>query len=88
MIAGIIKVLLYAFLAYTIFLVFRFFRALNKAARPQRTAKRVSGTMVKDEFCNTYLPKEDAIREVNKGKEYYFCSQKCRQKFLEQKKSQ
>jgi YHS domain-containing protein len=44
--------------------------------------------MVKDEFCNTYLPKEDAIREVNKGKEYYFCSQKCRQKFLEQKKSQ
>jgi uncharacterized protein len=88
MIAGIIKVILYAFLAYTIFLVFRFFKALNKAARPQRTAKRVSGTMVKDEFCNTYLPKEDAIREVYKGKEYYFCSSECRQKFLEQKKSQ
>jgi YHS domain-containing protein len=88
MITGIIKVILYAILAYTVFLVFRFFKALNKAVKPQRTAKRVSGTMVKDESCNTYLPKEDAIREVYKGKEYYFCSSECRQKFLEQKKSQ
>jgi len=88
MFVGIIKVILYAFLAYTIFLIFRFFRALNKASKPQRTSKRVSGTMVKDEFCDTYLPKEDAIREVYKGKEYYFCSSECRQKFLEQKKSQ
>ena len=27
--------------------------------------------MVKDDFCNTYLPKENAIREVYEGKEYY-----------------
>jgi len=43
--------------------------------------------MVKDEICNTYLPKEDAIKEVYQGKEYYFCSNECRQKFLEQKRS-
>jgi YHS domain-containing protein len=44
--------------------------------------------MVKDEVCNTYLPKEDAIRENIGGKEYFFCSKECRQKFLEQKKNE
>jgi len=42
--------------------------------------------MVKDEICNTYLPKEDAIKEIYQGKEYYFCSKECQQKFLESKK--
>jgi YHS domain-containing protein len=42
--------------------------------------------MVKDEVCNTYLPREDAIREVIKGEEHFFCSNDCRQKFLEAKK--
>jgi YHS domain-containing protein len=40
--------------------------------------------MVKDETCNTYLPREEAILEKVEGKEYYFCSQECRKKFLEQ----
>lgn len=42
--------------------------------------------MVKDEICNTYLPKEDAIKEIYQGKELYFCSKECQQKFLESKK--
>jgi YHS domain-containing protein len=43
--------------------------------------------MVKDEACNIYLPKEDAIREIIDGKEHFFCSHECRKKFLEQRKS-
>jgi len=88
MIVGILKIIIYAFLAYIGFLFFRFFRALNKASKPPRASKGTSGIMVKDDICNTYLPKENAIREVYEGKEYYFCSSECRQKFLEQKKSQ
>jgi len=88
MIAGIIKIIFYAFLVYISYLFFRFFRALNKASKPPRATKRTSGIMVKDEICNTYLPKENAIRQVYEGKEYYFCSSECRQKFLEQKKTQ
>jgi len=42
--------------------------------------------MIKDEICNTYLPKEDAVKEIHEGKEYFFCSQECRRKFLESKK--
>jgi YHS domain-containing protein len=88
MIAGIIKIIFYTLLVYVGYLFFRFFRALNKASKPPRASKGASGIMVKDDICNTYLPKENAIRQVYEGKEYYFCSSECRQKFLEQKKSQ
>lgn len=84
---GILKIILYALLAYIVYLLFRFFRALSKGSRSPRTSKLASGIMVKDKICNTYLPKEDAIKEVYEGKEYFFCSKECRQKFLEQDKS-
>jgi YHS domain-containing protein len=42
--------------------------------------------MVKDETCNTYLPKDEAIREMYQGQEFFFCSEECRQKFLQTKK--
>lgn len=57
---------------------------MKKAVKPPR---RPSGMMVKDEMCNTYLPKEDAIKEIFEGKEYYFCSNNCRHKFLEQNRT-
>lgn len=80
------KIILYAFLAYIIYWLYRFFKVLNKASKPPKVAKKASGIMVKDEMCNTYLPKEDALKANYAGKEYYFCSRECRQKFLEQKK--
>jgi YHS domain-containing protein len=39
--------------------------------------------MVKDETCNTYLSREEAIVEKVGGKDFYFCSQECRLRFLE-----
>ncbi len=84
----IIKIILYTFLIYIVYLIIRFFRALSKVKKSPHPPRPVSGFMVKDEMCNTYLPKEDAIREIHQGKEYYFCSNECRQKFLQQKKPQ
>jgi len=86
MLPGIIKIIFYAFIAYMGYLLYRFFRALSKARKPQSSSQRLSGAMVKDEFCNTYLPKEDALKEIIEGKEFYFCSDECRRKFLELKK--
>lgn len=39
--------------------------------------------MVKDEMCNTYLPKENALKIKVDGQEHYFCSKECRDRFLE-----
>ncbi len=87
MLSGIFRIILFAFLAYIVYWIYRFFKALIKSSQPQEPASRRSNVMVKDEMCNTYLPQEDALKEVHKGKTYYFCSQECRRKFLEQKKT-
>ncbi len=88
MIRGLIRIIFYALLVYIIYLVYRFFQGIGRASKTSRVAKRPSGMMVKDETCNTYLPKEDSLKEIIEGKEYYFCSKECRDKFLEKKKEQ
>ena len=83
MFRGLLMLVFYSFIAYIILSVIRFFNSLGKSSKPSPATKLSSGVMVKDEICNTYLPKEDALIENYKGREYYFCSQECRQKFLE-----
>lgn len=87
-IRGLIRIIFYGLLIYIVYLLYRFFQGINKASKASRLSKRPSGIMVKDETCNTYLPKEDTLKEVIEGKEYYFCSKECRDKFLEQKKKE
>lgn len=82
MMVGLVRAIFYIVLFYIIFKIIRFFSALNKASKSPSSKKQISGTMVKDETCNTYLPKEDAIRYVHQGKEYFFCSETCKKKFL------
>jgi uncharacterized protein len=86
-IQGFFRLVFYIFIAYLIYLVIRFLFPPQRRPGSSRTPRQLSGTMVKDESCNTYLPQEDAIKERIDGKEYFFCSQECRKKFLEQKKS-
>jgi len=88
MMAGLFRLIWYAFLAYLIYAVIRFFSRTGQKTGPRPAPKsgREAGLMVKDEVCNTYLPREDAVREVQGGKELFFCSQECRKKFLESRK--
>lgn len=84
--SGLFKVILYAAIAYLIYIIIKFYQSLKRLKKPPQKSDSKPGIMVKDEVCNTYLPKEDAIKENYKGKEYYFCSDECRKKFLESKK--
>ncbi|MFO7867482.1 MAG: transcriptional regulator [Candidatus Aminicenantes bacterium] len=81
-----IRVILFALLAYIIYLLFKFFQGIQKASRRVSSSSRKTGMMVKDNVCNTYLPEEDAIKEKLDGEIHYFCSEKCRDKFLESQK--
>jgi uncharacterized protein len=76
----------YAILAVVIYLILRFFSALNAGQKRVASRQKTSGVMVKDETCDTYLPKDEAIRELYQGQEYFFCSETCRKKFLQSKK--
>jgi uncharacterized protein len=88
MITGLFRIILYGLIAYLAYIVYRFFKAINKASKQPRIKRQPSGIMVKDETCNTYLPKEDAIKVQYEGMDYYFCSQECKEKFLSAHKPQ
>jgi YHS domain-containing protein len=81
-----IRLIYYAIVAYLVYRLIRFFQGLGRTIRPDsaRPTQRLTGTMVKDETCGTYLPKEEALREVLDGEERFFCSKDCRRKFLEE----
>ena len=82
---GLIKLVLIALLAWWLYKGLRGLLA-GGAARERRERRvekdqEVLDVMVQDPQCGTYLPKSEAIRHWSKGKEYFFCSQKCRDDF-------
>lgn len=83
---GFFRIIFYALLAYIVYKSIRLFQNLSQKSHSPPKSKQTSGLMVKDPICNTYLPQEDAMKEIMEGKEYFFCSKECRQKFLESKK--
>jgi uncharacterized protein len=85
-IRGLIRLLYYAVVAYLIYSIYRFFKNLGRPRVSTQERARLSGVMVKDESCQTYLPKADAIRDVIDSQEHFFCSQECRRKFLDERR--
>lgn len=69
------------FVLYIIFAAVRFIQAIGRPPGERRRPPTLGGTMVKDEYCDMYLPRDEAIREVRGGKEYFFCSRECRDGF-------
>lgn len=61
----------------------RLFAAASKSAQP--AAKRqsaIQGQMLKDPQCGIYVASSLALSHLIGGKEYHFCSAKCRDEFL------
>jgi len=84
MLISFFRIIFYALLIYVILKLFRLFQKPASSNRNRVENKiKTQGVMVKDEVCNVYLPKDEAIKTIFQGKEYYFCSEKCKQKFLE-----
>ena len=83
---GLTRILIYALLFYIVYRILRFFNTIGRVKAPPKERQKLSGLMVKDEICNTYLPKEKALREIRQGKEHYFCSEECRKQFLQSQK--
>jgi len=81
-----IRFLLLFALVYLTIQLARFFHNIKRYSSPS-SPPRLSGVMVKDEVCETYIPEEEAIKEKIDGKIYYFCSQECRRRFLKERKN-
>jgi len=59
--------------------------ARRGSVRPDRGPRRVSdeGAMVRDRVCNTFLPRSRAIAVRVGEEDHFFCSERCRSRFLE-----
>ncbi len=77
---GFFRFVLFLFLAYVAFLFIRIYLGVKRVRRSAQAPRQVRGEMVKDEICNTYIPREEALTEVRDGLERYFCSEECRRK--------
>jgi len=80
MLGGLFRLVLYAFLLYLAYLLFRLYRAATRPKKSSKEPSQIQGVMVKDDVCNTYIPRDEAIREVRGGQECFFCSEECRRK--------
>ncbi|HBN26760.1 MAG TPA: hypothetical protein DD405_04750 [Desulfobacteraceae bacterium] len=45
---------------------------------------KIDDVMIQDPYCKVYFPKKDGIHLKDKGKNLYFCSSKCRDKYLDE----
>ena len=73
-------------LAVLFYIAWRLLRGLGKDSAPSgRTGKqgdsRVQDVLVEDPVCHTLVPKHQALQLRRKGVTYYFCCERCRQKF-------
>ena len=60
------------------------FRAAASLFRPRAEGPRAtpSTALVRDRVCNTFVPKDRALRAIVGGKPEYFCSAACRDRAL------
>ena len=50
-----------------------------------QTAGQIDDVMVQDPFCQVYFPKRDGIHVKIKGEDLFFCSEACKEKYLNKK---
>ncbi len=48
---------------------------------------KIDDVMVKDPYCNVYFPKREGVHLRIDGADMYFCSNKCRDKYLIEKRN-
>ncbi len=89
---GIWNLIKFGLIALAVWLLYRSVRSLlsgRPSSRPMpRGPDQVIDVMVQDPQCGTYLPRHEAIKAWAFGEERFFCSEACRDAFLQGKKPQ
>jgi YHS domain-containing protein len=54
--------------------------------QPADGQKRTGHELVKDPYCQTYIPKDTAFRAKVGGREHFFCSPECMENYIKAEK--
>lgn len=79
MLVRLILWLIFGFLVYTAIQMVKQFLLKPPTPPAEKTAR--GEEMIKDPECGTYVPRNDAVKAQLKGKDHYFCSTDCRDKY-------
>jgi YHS domain-containing protein len=79
--AIITRILLLAFIVWLIRYLVITIRNFG-TARQKKSSTKKTGVMVKDPVCGMYIDSKLAIRLDRRDKSVYFCSEKCKSKYL------
>ena len=79
-----IKLIIYILLIYLAYKVIKGLTApsVSKERKEERDAGSVDDIMIKDPVCGVYFPKKDGIYLNADGRDMYFCSSECMDKFV------
>ena len=82
------RLLLLALAAFGLYWWLRGLRRPRPASAPDREASPAGppAAMVRDRVCNTFLPRSRALCETVGTEEHFFCSERCRETFLERRR--
>lgn len=82
----VLVVLILLYVGYKVIMIFRRAKIQNvKGYRVEDTPSR-GEDLVQDPFCRTYVPKSQAYLKEIEGRQQYFCSRECCEKYLSGKK--
>jgi uncharacterized protein len=74
------RLIILALLGYLLYRLIRgVFKSGQKISRTENGG--VIDEMVQDPVCKTYIPLRDAQRRIIDGREYFFCSEECADRF-------
>lgn len=80
---GLIRLLIYLVAGYLIYLFVRaLFRKTGKTGERSKQDTQGINLLVEDPVCGVYISKETAIHENVDGKEAFFCSRNCADKYI------
>ena len=84
----IIRLLIAIAVIYFLYKLLRkgFFAAGGKSSAAGPKAQAAGEDLIEDPLCHTYVPASHACRASIDGKTVYFCSQKCLDQYMREKR--
>jgi YHS domain-containing protein len=71
-----------AYLLYRSIKSWIFPAASSRRSVSSKTASEIEDVMIKDPFCEAYFPKRNGVHLNFGGKDLYFCSNQCKDKYF------
>jgi uncharacterized protein len=80
------RFLLFAFLLLLLYLLLRYLILDMTVRRKKTSGEPGPEELVQDPYCQTYIPKNSALKKKISGEMLYFCNHECMENYLNKTK--